>query len=768
MKTILKYIILPGAVLGASALLQSCAMDTPFGEDGVGSLTINTRINGETRQTRADNNLDNEEYVNSLKDKCVVFIEKAGGGVMRKYKGLGNIPSSIKLSSGQYVCNAWTGDSVSASFDSKFYRGQKPFEIVTNQSNDVDVKCNIANVVVSVDAASVEATGLKDPKITFTTTRGSLVFEESMLADHKGYFMTPSPEVTKLDPKHTGYMSSEDYAANTTVTVNIEGTTAEGQAYAKEHKIQNVQRAHEYVVELTADQPDPDEGGALIQILINDITIIDDTVEVFPAPIVKGYGFDIADQVINTDRTFTDQKLYICAYKGTGSVMISFSDNFTDMTGGNLLDNPYAEQLAGKGIIVERKDRKDETTGVDVYEMYLTFPATLLNALPVSSSQYKVTITATDSRNLVTTAALRIANSNDAIEKIDDIIADPAPDGDTNPMAILATRATLTGTLYKADAARYGFKYRKAGDSAWSEAVATGSNNAPRHTRAKGTSYTVTLTGLTAGTTYEFKAFADEFESANIQTFATESKYMITNASMEDWSTYRAQTMLGPKTVIFPGSGDEPTFWDSGNEGAATANATLTDKSTDMVHSGTYSARMESKNIFNMIAAGNIFVGDYVKTDGTNGVLALGRPYNGSHPTKLRVYANYRPGTTLKIKEGNEEFVSDLTASGCDNGQIYVALTVGSVEIRTNPDNRKLFSPDDEQVLAYGQVTWQEAFGPDGQLQMVEIPIVYNDRANTTKPTHLVITCCASKFGDYFSGAAGSVMYLDDFELVYE
>lgn len=757
MKTIIKYIILPGVVLGATALLQSCAMEAPFGEGGEGSLSINTEINGETKQTRAENNLDNAEYVQSLRDKCVVFIENSRG-VMRKYKGLSNIPASIKLSTGQYVCNAWTGDSVAASFDSKFYRGQQPFEIIENESTSVSMKCNIANVVVSVDAASVAGTGLKNPKITFTSSRGSLEFDETMFADNKGYFMIPSPQDTK------------NYTAeNRTITVMIEGTTEDGQAYSKESRIQNVERAHEYQIALSADKPSIDEGGALIQLIIKDIPIIDDTVEIFPAPIVKGYGFDIAEQLINTDRTFNDQKLYVCEYKGTKSVTVAFSENFTDMTDGDLLNNTYVEQLSAKGITVERQNSKDAGSGVDVYEIYVTFPAAFLNALPSSPTQYTVAITATDSRNLVTAASLRIANSNDAIEKIDDVIADPAPDAETNPMAVLATKATLTGTLYNAGAARYGFKYRKAGESAWNEAVANGASGAPRRTRAnKGTAYSVTLSGLEPGTTYEYKAFADDFESGAVLTFKTEDKYIIPNASMESWSTYQAKTMLGERAVTFPGTGDVTTHWDSGNEGAATVNGILTDKSTDMVHSGTYSARLESKIIFNMIAAGNLFFGDYVKTDGTNGVLALGREYNGSHPTKLRVYANYRPGTNLSIKDDNKDYVGDLTASGCDNGQIYVALTVGTVDIRTNPKDRKLFNVDDEQVLAYGQVTWKEAFGPDGQLQMIEIPIEYKANARTTRPTHLIITCCASKFGDFFSGAEGSVMYLDDFELVYE
>lgn len=751
MKTIIKYIILPGAVLGATALLQSCAMEAPFGEGGEGSLSINTEINGETKQTRAENNLDNAEYLQTLQDKCVVFIENSRG-VMRKYKGLSNIPASIKLSSGQYVCNAWTGDSVAASFDSKFYRGQQAFEITENANTSVSMKCNIANVVVSIDSASVAETGLKKPKITFTSSRGSLEFDETMFAESKGYFMIPSPADT------------ENYTAeNRTITVKIEGTTEDGQAYSKEHKIENVERAHEYQIALRADQPSIDEGGALIQLIIKDIPIIDDTVEIFPAPIVKGYGFDIAEQLINTDRTFNDQKLYICEYKGTKSVMVAFSENFADMADGDLLNNTYVEQLSAKGITVERQNSKDAESGVDVYEMYVTFPAAFLNALPSSATQYMVAITATDSRNLVTAASLRIANSNDAIEKIDDVIADPAPDAETSPMAVLATKATLMGTVYKADAARYGFKYRKAGESAWNEAVANGSAGAPRRTRAnKGTAYSVTLSGLEAGTTYEYKAFADEFESTNIQTFTTEAKYIIPNASMEEWSTYAFKN----KEIVFPGSGSEPTMWDSGNEGASTAGATLTNKSEDMKHSGTFSARLESKYVIIKFAAGNIFMGDYVETDGTNGVLALGRPYNGSHPTKLRVWANYRPSSNLK--NTSDAAVQDLVTSGCDNGQVYVAITDAVIDIRTNPTNQKLFTPDDPHVLGYGQVTWKENFGPDGALQMVEIPIEYFERAKTTKATHLVITCCASKFGDYFAGGDGSLLYLDDFELVYE
>lgn len=49
---------------------------------------------------------------------------------------------------------------------------------------------------------------------------------------------------------------------------------------------------------------------------------------------------------------------------------------------------------------------------------------------------------------------------------------------------------------------------------------------------------------------------------------------------------------------------------------------------------------------------------------------------------------------------------------GTDQAQIYIALTDEPVEVRTDPNNQKLFMQSDPHVIAYGQVTWKEAFGP--------------------------------------------------------
>ena len=99
-------------------------------------------------------------------------------------------------------------------------------------------------------------------------------------------------------------------------------------------------------------------------------------------------------------------------------------------------------------------------------------------------------------------------------------------------------------------------------------------------------------------------------------------------------------------------------------------------------------------------------------------------------------------------------------------GQIYIALTTSTVIVDTS-DRSTLFNPNAKNVIAYGEVTWHENFGADNTLEEVVINFDYNEKVKDTKPTHLIVVCSASKYGDYFVGGEGSLLYLDDFELIY-
>ena len=52
------------------------------------------------------------------------------------------------------------------------------------------------------------------------------------------------------------------------------------------------------------------------------------------------------------------------------------------------------------------------------------------------------------------------------------------------------------------------------------------------------------------------------------------------------------------------------------------------------------------------------------------------------------------------------------------------------------------------------------------QWHQIELDLVYRDL--TTTPTHIIISCAASKWGDYFEGCDSSKMWVDGFELVYD
>ena len=52
------------------------------------------------------------------------------------------------------------------------------------------------------------------------------------------------------------------------------------------------------------------------------------------------------------------------------------------------------------------------------------------------------------------------------------------------------------------------------------------------------------------------------------------------------------------------------------------------------------------------------------------------------------------------------------------------------------------------------------------QWHQVELDLVY--RNLNTIPTHIIISCAASKYGDYFSGCDSSQMWIDGIELVYD
>lgn len=204
-------------------------------------------------------------------------------------------------------------------------------------------------------------------------------------------------------------------------------------------------------------------------------------------------------------------------------------------------------------------------------------------------------------------------------------------------------------------------------------------------------------------------------------------------------------------------------FWDTGNGGSITLRQNLTEPSDHTPTGSGKSARCETRfvSLFGIgkLGSGSIFTGEYLRTDGTNGVLGFGRPWN-LRPTRLKGYFQY---SAADINYASTEF-ADLKGRP-DTCHIYVALTdwTAPLEIRTKPSERKLFDKNADYVIGYGELVFS---GEMSAFKPFEILIHYNDTQRV--PSYLQITCSASKYGDYFTGGAGSLLFVDQFSFDYD
>lgn len=204
-------------------------------------------------------------------------------------------------------------------------------------------------------------------------------------------------------------------------------------------------------------------------------------------------------------------------------------------------------------------------------------------------------------------------------------------------------------------------------------------------------------------------------------------------------------------------------FWDTGNTGAATLGQSNVQPSDDTPSGTGKSAMLETRFVgiagIGKLGAGSIYTGRFAKVDGTNGILDFGRPWT-LRPTKLRGYYKYK---TAPINYASTEYKYLIDRP--DSCHIYIAMTdwTEPYQIRTNPNNRHLFDPSSPEVIAYGELI--RGNDTDG---WQEFEIKLNYRSTSRVPRYIQITCAASKYGDFFTGGAGAVLYVDDFELLYD
>lgn len=305
----------------------------------------------------------------------------------------------------------------------------------------------------------------------------------------------------------------------------------------------------------------------------------------------------------------------------------------------------------------------------------------------------------------------------------------------------MTTKAILKGSIQSGKTPE--IEYAKQSESSWNSVPSSDIS-------VSGTSFTATLSGLSASTTYKYRVSVDGTAGSE-QTFTTVAAVALENGKLENWSQ--------DGKVWYPNASDADPFWGTGNPGAANFIGNLTEP-TDESISGK-AALLETKNAIIKLGAGNLFTGDF-QLDGLNGLLHFGREFS-SFPTALRLYYKYT-STTINMIGDN---VGDLASmkGEPDICHIYIALSDKSepYEIRNNPSNRQLFNKDDANIIAYGEFSSNQS---TSSYKQIEIPLEY--RYTNRTPKYIIIVASSSKYGDYYIGGVGSKLWLDEMELVYE
>lgn len=294
-----------------------------------------------------------------------------------------------------------------------------------------------------------------------------------------------------------------------------------------------------------------------------------------------------------------------------------------------------------------------------------------------------------------------------------------------------------------------GFEYRIEGTEEWTRVPA-------EYITSVNGSLSARLPHLSPSTTYEVRAYSDSDVTAT-ERFTTGTEPQLPNADFNEW-------WLDGK-VWNPWADGGSAYWDTGNKGSTTLG-TSNSLPTANTPSGTgYAAelRSEFKGIGSIgkLAAGSIFTGVFMRTDGTNGILNFGRPFT-ERPTRLTGMVKYKSAPISSI--GSDAEFADWKGRP-DTAQIYIALTdwTEPFEVRTNPKTRHLFNPAAPEVIAYGSV----AYGTNVDT-WTPFSINLNYRSTARKPRYILVVCSASKYGDYFVGGNGSVLEVDDLQLEYD
>lgn len=646
-------------------------------------------------------------------------IEKPDGTPVVNYEDCSAITDRILLKSGSYKLIASNGRDTVAGFETPFYKCTQDVKIETAVTKDISMICKQANVKVTVAYSDLIRQRFPDYSLEVTNGIGTLLYQK--------------------DESRAGYLSVN----NGTMVWNL--TLNNGQeCFQLTKTVKGVQAQQHYRFQFDIRESGDENEGAFVPGIVVDTTAdvfnwICDVVlkESIAKPIIKGDGFDLQETVLVLDKArgvaakvdvtalakIQELKLRHCSpeLKNLGVPEVVTLSNIS----------PEVKAAVNMAGITWGDDDV-----LDAQQATIDFSG-ILERIPLGNYEFFVSVY--DARKRLVTDTLKIMVIPDMDHIAQSVVRHE----------VWAKTAKISGiwnTIDRPDG--MGLEY-STDQTNWvgiaAEEVVFDDANKSLNTE---------LTGLIPGTTYYYRTVSDKFVSNEPKSFTTELALQIPYLNFDTWFKDGRSWFLGES---------DNRLWDSGNTGANTMNEqnpTAPDYSDKVaIENNGGAAKLETKVVFGVMAAGNIYTGKFIKAvvdlSNPGAELDFGIPY-ACRPTKLTGYYKYQPVNVSQSSRPNVK-VGDL-----DSCHIYVALFADWTKaFRVNTQTATFVNLN--EAIGFGEIKDSRTMSG---FESFEFDIKYRDK--TRIPTYILIVVTASKYGDYFTGGRGSKLWIDEFSLGFD
>ena len=227
------------------------------------------------------------------------------------------------------------------------------------------------------------------------------------------------------------------------------------------------------------------------------------------------------------------------------------------------------------------------------------------------------------------------------------------------------------------------------------------------------------------------------------------------NMGFDHWSKSSGAWCLFPQ-----GASAKQKVWDTANNGLKLLGINTTVPEYEHVAvagEGKAAAKIESRKVLWAFVAGNLYTGRFGRVVRYSGAeLFFGIPFS-ARPRSLSGYVHYIPQKVNFAKAPHEDMMGKT-----DHGMIEVILTDWRepYHIITN-DEQFIDGATDPHVIGRAFLDLDKNTG--GYIPF-EIPFKYNSSAT---PRYVLVIVSSSRYGASFTGASGSVVYVDEFRFNY-